>query len=412
MIERINHPKWGQPRRRVFRDVAWDAKLEQDLQSAANSGSILEFQREENGLVVLRSWVDGTAVRSFFSDATFIERRDRSRDLFAAVIGQLGERTHGAVHPENMLKVEEDLVLFDWVANAAKLRTVPESSVTYDLWLWQPYTPPEWNTRNWDRVNLLRMAALLEQGPPWEAPLPFPSMIQLCRFWAESYIRDLTAGDDLEPELREALRLLEVIQPPQPTPLPLPPSPPPEIEKLSELEEHLETLFRKRGNRILHSEDEKFIDQKFGVDASVLLTVALRLLNAEKQEDVKKVAKAFLDVGVYERSRIVRSSACRNAERLFVGLGVPYEEAESLVKQLLASHGMKDSRAVQNDWVLEVERFLQKHCGRQRQYSRRQFSKMVKLVASFGLPDQWATVQLRQYLDQSPASMKPSLFGF
>jgi hypothetical protein len=409
MVERINHPKWGQPRRRVFRDVAWDAKLEQDLQSAADTDSILEFQREENGLVVFRPWVDGSDVCSFFSDATFIERRDHSRDLFAAVIDQLGERAHGAIHPDNMRKIGEKLVLFDWVANAARLRTVPESTVTYDIWLWQPCSPPGWKARDWDRVNLLRMAALLAKGPPWEAPLPFLNMIQLCRFWAEEYIRDLTVGDDLESELKRALRLLETIQPTQLAP---PPTPPPELEKLAELEEHLETLFRKRGNRILYLADEKLIDQRFGTDASLLLAVALRLLDAEKQEDVKKAAKAFLDAGVYEKSRIVRSSACRNAERLFVGLGVPFTEAEELVKQLLASERLKDSRAVQNDWALEVEQFLQKHCGRQRQYSRRQFSKMVKLVTSFHLPEPWAKVQLRQYLDQSSASIKPSFFGF
>lgn len=412
MIERIDHSPWGQPRRRVFHDVAWDASLEQDLQSAADSGRIHQFKHGDGGLVVLRPWVEGADVRDvrdLFRDATFVQRRGHSRELFAEVIDHLGERAHGAVHPGNMLKVGEGLVLFDWVANVARLRTVPPPSETYDLWLWQPHCPEGWKVQDWDRVNLLRMAALLENGPPWKDPLPFLEMIDRCRSWAEAYIGGLKSGDDMQAELRGALRLLEILQPPKPV---QPPEHPlPEIEKLLELEEHLETLFRQNGHRILFPVDEKVIYQKFGVEAPILLAVALSWKGAEKLEDVTKAAKAFLSAGVYEKSRIVRNNACRNAERLFVGLGLPSDEAEVLVRQLLASDGLKDNRTVQDVWVREVEKFLSKHCGRQRQVSQRQFSQMAKIVAGFDLPDPWAKMQLRQYLDQNQAIIKPSLFG-
>jgi hypothetical protein len=402
MGERINHPKWGLVYRRVFRGFAWDAKIERDLQSAEASGNVLEFRREGGDLVVLRRWVEGEDVRSFFTGATFIERRDLSRDLFAAIIGQLGERVHGAVHPNNLRQVDGKPVLLDWVANAARLQTVPESAVTYDLWLWQPRIPQDFKAGAWDRVNLLRMAALLEQGPSfWQESLPFPNMVQLCRSWVEDYIPELTAGDSLESKLREVLHYMDSIQPP----------PPLEIEKLAQLEEHLGAFLKRRGDRMLRSEDEKALREMSGGDASVLLAVALRLRDAERQEAVMETASDFLRAGVYEKGRrSVRSSACRNAERIFLGLGVPHKEAKGLVQQLLGTLGLEDSHTLQNEWVPEIERYLRRHCGK-REYSRRQLSKMVKLVARYDLPEKWAELQLRHYLEQHSASMSRSFFG-
>jgi hypothetical protein len=393
--ERFEHPALGPAYRRTFRGVGLNTALEEELQRAQDSGDIAEFRRDGKNLIVVRRWVEGIDFRSTFTKAPATDRKIYSFELFSNVLDKLGGLPHGALHPQNVWNLEgQPLALLDRVANAARLGALPESAATYETWLWGARIPAGWDVHAWDLVNLLRMAALLAEGPSrWKCPLPFPEALQLCRRWAKEFLDTLMEGDDREKKITEALQHLDEIHP----------LPAVDIEWLARAEELLDEVLAHRGDRMLRTDDEERLAEQIrsdGDEIDHLVAVALHRSGAAREEDLEKTAVGFLRAGIYAGSlRWVRSSACRNAERLFLGLGVPREEAERRVQRLLKELNFIDSRAEQNIWSRAVDEYLQKHC-RSHRYSSRQLKSMVELVIRYDLPKQWAEPQVRQYLEQ------------
>jgi hypothetical protein len=382
---------------RVFSGVAVDGKIEEELRAAKAVGKILDFQREGSNLVVYRSPVNGDDIRTFFGKDDFANRQLYSLDVFLKIIAQLDRRVHGAIHPNNVRQSDGEPVLLDWVANAARLRATPRFPLVYDIWLWRSCIPGGLDIHVWDRLNLVRMVTLLAKGEDhWIDPVPFAKMVQDCRSWIKDCMLLPSGEAGVKSQLKEILADLEMF-------ISLLSVSPLDINRLSQIEEIIKGKMNHQGDRMLRAVDEDIIIQEtlsWRMDAALYISVALQMLEGQREKDVLKVVDGFLQAGLYqEAGRCVRGSACRNAERFLVGLGMEQEEAAKKVADILRKSRRVDSRALELEWLPYVKEYLDKNCVNLR-YNSRHLAHMVKMVTRAELPEDIAKIHLRNYLDK------------
>jgi hypothetical protein len=335
------HPEFGTVNERTFPAAALDGRLRATLEDFKKRGLIRGYRIEDEALTLWRPWIEGPTQDEFFRGLTGGDRSNFSRQLFRRAERKLNENSygHGALHPRNIiLRQSGGFELVDAMFNRLLLNPLAVSRD--DLWLWGPCVPKGWTLKDWDRVSLLRTAAILAQSPStWEKPIPTEQATEMCRKWAEELIRSANPTDDFIPVVREAVALLPTIvdavfEPP-----------------VFPLEEELEALVTRQGHdRMLRRRDEVRLADlaaKYGLGSDQLdrlLRVWMLLHGYQQETELQFLAAELLKAGRYGETQLVSARACAAAERAFTHYGVDSKEAEGFVQQLLFQAAWLDER--------------------------------------------------------------------
>jgi hypothetical protein len=329
------HPDFGPVSERTFPESAIDDEFRSHLNAFKERKVLCDFRFEDSTFTLWRPWIDGQTQEEYFRGLSPIERVSFSHALFRFLYRKLREMNfgHGALHPGNMILAQRDGThLVDAVFNSVRLCS--DEALDYTVWLWAPCLPENWSLEDWDRVSLLRTAALLAQEPKvWEKQLTREEVVDLCRTWAEGYLKELS-GNPFAGSVKETMELL------------------PRMLEAFPLEGELELLAARQGDdHMLREKDEEALLKRAaaaGVESRKLaVDLQAWLLDKDfrREQEVGKLAEEFLMSGLYGKSkRLVTARACMAAERSFTYFGVPPEEAAARVEQLLARGGWIDER--------------------------------------------------------------------
>jgi hypothetical protein len=338
-MPRKMHPEFGTVNERVFPAVALDDQLQTWLEQFKARKLLHDFLVENDTLALWRPWIEGQTPEEFFGGQPSSERITYSHRLFRRVQRKLDEigYGHGALHPRNIFLRQGGFELVDAMFNRVRLNplAVPQD----DPWLWGPCVPMGWTLKDWDRVSLLRTAALLAQNPStWEKPMPIAQAAEMCRRWADELIGSAASSDDFIPVVREAAALLPAI-----------------VEAVFELpvfplEEKLDALVARQGHdRMLRQRDEENLADlaaKYGLGSDQFgrrLRVWMLLSGYQQETELRFLAWELLKAGLFGE-KLVSARACAAAERTFTHYGVDSKEAEVFVQQLLSQAAWYDER--------------------------------------------------------------------
>lgn len=213
-MPRRMHPKFGPVYEREFSAPRVDAGTRNLLEDFKGRGVICDYDHAEDMLKVWRPWVDGQTQDEVFSGLSVKDRIKNSRQLFRFVHDKLeqDEDGHGALHPRNIiLRHCGGFELVDAIFNRTCLRG-NASRKENDLWLWGPCIPVGWSINKWDRISLLRTAALLAQDPSdWVKSRSSAEIADLCHGWAENLLASVPPSADFAVKVRDAISLLPEI---------------------------------------------------------------------------------------------------------------------------------------------------------------------------------------------------------
>jgi hypothetical protein len=215
---KVDRPPHGMLYERRFRGVRARPTLRELLNTARDSGYLLDYRFDDDGLLVRRPWLAGPTLDSMFQRIPAEDRLRFSAEAFAKLLRQLDAlRTvgleHGAVHPGNVV-VTRGVQLVDVVGNAARLQADAAESRHYPIWMWGPTAPQGRGWGRWDRICLLRMSTLLALGPDaWHGWWNAAEMIDACERWVANartlFTEDAEAAVRMETSLALARRLVE-----------------------------------------------------------------------------------------------------------------------------------------------------------------------------------------------------------
>lgn len=341
-MSRKVHPKFGAVSERVFSAVALDEQMWADLETFKAEKLLLDSRVENDTLTLWRPWIEGQTQDEFFRGLQGRDRANYSHQLFRLLQSKLEGmgHSHGALHSRNIILREGGgFELVDAIFNCVRLN--PLAVAQDDPWLWGPCIPKGWNLKDWDRVSLLRTAALLAQNPSvWEKSMPAEQAAEMCRQWADDLIQSTPAGADFISAVREAVKLLPKIVDADFEPPVFP------------LEEKLEALLvaRQGQDRMLRERDEESLVDlaaKHSLDSDQLsrrLRVWMLLRGYRQEAELQFLAGELLKAGLYGETQLVSARACAAAERTFTHYGVDPKEAESFVRQLLSQAAWLDER--------------------------------------------------------------------
>jgi hypothetical protein len=341
-MARIEHPEFGIVGERIFPVATLDAGLRRSLAELKKRSVICDFQIDNDTLTLWRPWLEGQTIDEYFRERKANERTTLSSQLFRSAQRRLSElgSGHGALHPRNLLDRQSGgLDLVDVVFNSVVMN--PHAVSQGDPWLWGPCLPKGWSLEKWDRVSLLRTAALLAQEPSsWVVPRSREEIADLCRLWAENLIGSFTAKPDFISTIEEAVKLLpEIVK----AEFELPSFP---------LEDELEALVIRQGkDRMLRERDEEDLRSRGGQKGlgsepfrQRLQVWSLRRGFREERE-LRHLAEEFLSAGLFGESKwMATARACAAAERTFTYFGVDPQEAARYVEQILSEKGWIDER--------------------------------------------------------------------
>jgi hypothetical protein len=354
-MPRKEHPEYGPVNERTLPASTLDDGLRASLEDFKKRGLIRHYSMEGEKLTLLRPWIEGQTQEEFFRGLTGGDRITYSHQLFRSVERKLGELGvgHGALHPRNIilrqviLRPGDVVELVDAVFN--RVRMEPLSASQDNPWLWGPGVPKGWSLEDWDRVSLLRTAALLAGGSSVWRPLLVADAVEICQRWALEFIgSETSSGADFVASVRKAVALL------------------PRIVESSRfpLEEKLAALAARQGaDRMLRRKEEEELAglaAQFGLGRDQIgrrLRTWMVLSHYRQESELRSLAAELLKAGLYRDTVLVSARACAAAERTFTHYGVDPKEAAGLVQQLLAQAKCLDERRA----AQECSRFLAGH---------------------------------------------------
>jgi hypothetical protein len=175
---------------------------------------ICGYRLKGQTLTLWRPWVEGVTAEKYFEGLTVRDRLDTSRSFFRRVTSKLEKKgfRHGALHARNLIILDEnaEIEVVDAIFNSVSLN--PCAVLENEPWLWGPSVPQNMPVESWDRVSLMRTAALLAAGPSlWSRTVARDEAIELTRDWIGDYIRSFPEGADLVRGLEKDRRLLDLI---------------------------------------------------------------------------------------------------------------------------------------------------------------------------------------------------------
>lgn len=212
-MPKIEHPEFGLVNERSFPAAALDSGLRDSLEEFKGRGLICGYHIEDAMLTLSRPWVEGQTQEEFFRGLSSADRSNYSQLLFRRVQRKLEEmgHGHGALHSRNIISRQGGgFEVVDAVFNRVRMGppTVPQD----DPWMWGPCVPKGWSLQDWDRVSLLRTAALLALGPSAWKPLPVQEVVEMCHRWAAEFIETAPSGADFIAPVRNAVNLLPELE--------------------------------------------------------------------------------------------------------------------------------------------------------------------------------------------------------
>ncbi len=337
MGRKIEHQDSGTVLERRFPGVAPTEELRSYLKRFREQGVISGFRFGTSGLVVQRPRVEGAAPEEFFRDATAKEAIDFSRDLFRLVLKEVKPlheegSGHGALHPGNIIVAGQSGIRTpDALLNRSCL--TPQAIDPPSVWLWGAGVPQGWSLADWDKISLLRTAALLAEGPEaWEGTLQRSEAERICRQWAGKVNATLPGGSDLGEEVLAVTALIDDLGDATFGPLFRPPP-------IHPIEEELQAL-AKQGGRVLRAEAEAEVRQRAAAagltEDEIIQRIELWLLGSGllRDREVDDWARDFLEAS-RDEAGLVKRRACAAAERCYELYGIDAEEAKRRLGELL-----------------------------------------------------------------------------
>lgn len=346
-MARIVHPVHGTVSERSFPAASVSDQLKDELGSLKSSGAICEFDLDASSLTLKRPWVEGENLEeSFRRVGARSGRFSGSRSVLARTFEQLAELGgwHGSLHARNIIFSKEgNFVLVDRLMNRTRLGPwAPEAA---DYWLWGHCLPDDWLPSDWDRVSLLRTAALLCAGPEtWGTTHSADQAVALCREWAAEITSAAEDGDVLLPKVNRAVGLLDRIVTARFSRVSTPQGPGFSVE------DELDGLRSKQGaRRILGVIDEQRLRAKAhqgGMQDEADLHIEAWLIRQDfrREREVAEIARGLLLAGRVSGTKLASSRACGAAEAAWTHFGATVGEARSQLRALLAEEGLHDER--------------------------------------------------------------------
>lgn len=293
--------------------------------------------------------------------------------------------------------------LLDPIANRVLLGPPAEESEPDHIrkWLWRPFVPPDCSLRHWDLLNLLRLAALLAEGPEtWDDPPGSAEVAELCRRWGEEFLRDqdsLREGEDLRDVLEETLALLPQIETwPETVPEPARPRP------LTILRQLLEGRL---GSRMLTKVSEHRLTEEacaFGLNNEEVegcLDYLLARRGALRERELEDLIGEYVESGMYPgmKLKVVGRNTWDNALRLLEIHGFDSAEARRRLEGMLEDRGILHESQAASEWRDEISSHFASRI-RKRSYRRQDVEEIQASLQSKGLHERLARRWVQKYI--------------